>query len=359
MTTWARLANLQVHIDGYTLESRRRQVTPGWLRISTTFVLRGGGEEGRGEDICKWPTVQQAPLDRGPHHPLAGTWTLAEFSEHVAALDLFPDEPPRFPDEDPYYRRWGLESAAADLALRQAGTSLHEILGRSPQPVAFVVSFGLGTPPSLAPVTRRLAAYPDLRFKLDAVPDWLATDGLLEELAATGTIDALDFKGLYRGTPVDVVTDPELYRRCAEAFPEIWLEDPDLSVPEAAAALEPHRDRITWDAPIHSVADVEGLSHRPRALNFKPSRCGCWKDLLDVYDYCEREGIYLYGGGQTELDVGRGHVQLLAAMFHPDAPNDVAPPGYDHDDFPITGLEPSPLDPRPEPVGFRRAPAPP
>ncbi len=35
----------------------------------------------------------------------------------------------------------------------------------------------------------------------------------------------------------------------------------------------------------------------------------------------------LYGGGQTELSVGRGQLQLLAAMFHPDAPNDIAPPG--------------------------------
>ena len=36
-----------------------------------------------------------------------------------------------------------------------------------------------------------------------------------------------------------------------------------------------------------------------------------------------------YGGGQYELGVGRGHIQLLAAMFHPNAPNDIAPGGYD------------------------------
>jgi len=46
-----------------------------------------------------------------------------------------------------------------------------------------------------------------------------------------------------------------------------------------------------------------------------------------TYEYCERESIMLYGGGQTELSVGRGQLQLLAAMFHPDAPNDIAPPG--------------------------------
>ena len=357
MSTWDVLAALEVQIDEYAIESHSREVRPGWARITNTYVLRGGGEEGRGEDITKWPPVAQAVIDRGPHLPLAGTFTLADFSEHLQTLDLFPDVAPEFADEDPVNRRWGFESAAADLALRQAGKSMHEVLGRTPRPVRFVASFGLGAPPSAEPVTRRLAAYPGLRLKLDAVPDWLARPGLLDELAATGCVDAVDFKGLYRNQLANVPTDPELYRRIAETFPDSWLEDPDLSVPEADAALEPHRERITWDAPIHTVADVEALPFKPRALNVKPSRSGRWSDLLDLYDHCEREGILPYGGGQTELDVGRGHIQLLAAMFHPDAPNDVAPSGYDHGDFPQTGLEPSPLDPRPEPIGFRRAEA--
>ncbi len=33
----------------------------------------------------------------------------------------------------------------------------------------------------------------------------------------------------------------------------------------------------------------------------------------------------MYGGGMGELGVGRGQIELLAALFHPDAPNDVAP----------------------------------
>ncbi len=36
-----------------------------------------------------------------------------------------------------------------------------------------------------------------------------------------------------------------------------------------------------------------------------------------------------YGGGQYELGAGRGQIQLLAALFHPDGPNDIAPGGYD------------------------------
>jgi hypothetical protein len=52
--------------------------------------------------------------------------------------------------------------------------------------------------------------------------------------------------------------------------------------------------------------------------------------------------------------VGRGQIELLAAIFHPDAPNDVAPSAYNEDD-PAGELPGSPLDPSPAPSGFRRA----
>ena len=181
------------------------------------------------------------------------------------------------------------------------------------------------------------------------------TRSSIEALAATGAVDVVDFKGAYKGTIVDVDTDPEVYRRCAEAFPDAWLEDPDLTDPGAAEVLAPHLDRVTWDAPIHSVADVEALAHHPRGGNCKPSRFGSLARLFDFYDYAEAHGMTLYGGGQSELGPGRGQIQLLAAIFHPDGPNDVAPAGWDQADFPRTGLPVTPLDPRPAPVGFRRA----
>ena len=53
----------------------------------------------------------------------------------------------------------------------------------------------------------------------------------------TGAVDSIDFKGAYKGTVVDVETDPAFYRRIAEAFPDAWLEDPDLETEEARHAL--------------------------------------------------------------------------------------------------------------------------
>jgi L-alanine-DL-glutamate epimerase-like enolase superfamily enzyme len=354
MALYDAIADLPLQIDAYTLEGRGRTVVAGEFtmeRLTTTIHLQGGGEEGLGEDVTYTPELQQAQQQAGPVLPLAGSWTLDSFSQHLDGLDLFHGEDPGMPAFLDY-RRWAFESAAADLALRQAGRSLAEALGREPRPISFVVSLRLGEPPSVEPVTRRLAAYPGTRFKLDAAPSW--DDDLLKTLADTGAVASIDFKGAYKGTPVDVPTDPELYRRCAEAFPEAWLEDPDLTLPAADEALRPHRARITWDAPIHGVPDIEALPFQPETINVKPSRIGSWKKLLHTYEWCAERGIISYGGGQSELGVGRGQIQYLAALFHPDQPNDIAPSGYDWHDFPETGLPANPLPPDIDPTGFRR-----
>ena len=67
---------------------------------------------------------------------------------------------------------------------------------------------------------------------------------------------------LYTDTVVDNPPDPGLYRRVAEAFPDAWIEDPGLN-DETRPVLEPHKDRLTWDAPIHSIADIEALPYPP------------------------------------------------------------------------------------------------
>jgi L-alanine-DL-glutamate epimerase-like enolase superfamily enzyme len=351
MPLYDALAELPLRIDSYSLEGRSRRISPEFERVTTTIHLHGGGEEGLGEDVTYGPDEQRAQQEAGPVLPLAGDWTIDSLSQHLDTLDLFQSHSPGMPAFRDY-RRWAFESAAADLALRQAGRSLADVLGREPQPVHFVVSLRLGDPPSAEPVTRRLAAYPGLQFKLDYSPDW--DDELFAKLAETGAVESIDFKGAYKGTVVDVATVPEVYRRCAETFPEAWLEDPDLTDPEAEAVLRPHRDRITWDAPIHGVADIEALPFQPRTINVKPSRIGTWKKLLHTYEWCAERGITNYGGGQSELGVGRGQIQYLAALFHAGEANDIAPSGYDWAEFPATGLPANPLPPDIEPTGFRR-----
>jgi hypothetical protein len=221
-------------------------------------------------------------------------------------------------------------------------------------PVTYVVSMRLAPPGNEQPETtarlvRILDRYPTTRFKLDPTNTW--SDALIAELAGTGAVDSLDLKGQYKGTPVDVQTDPELYRRVAEAFPEAWLEDPDLN-DGTRPVLEPYRDRITWDAVIHSVDDILALPFAPRMVNIKPSRFGPLRSLFATYDFCAERDIGAYGGGQTELGVGRDHIQYLAALFHPDTPNDVAPREFNLPQIP-DGLPQSPLELPIADSGFR------
>ena len=140
------------------------------------------------------------------------------------------------------------------------------------------------------------------------------------------------------------------------ALPDAWIEDPALT-PETDAVLAAHRERFSWDAPIHSLADIEALPYPPRMVNIKPSRLGGLRNLLDAFDYCAQRGIGNYGGGQFELGVGRGQIQYLASLFHADAPNDVAPTGYNLPDA-AAGLPDSPLAPAPSALGFRWEPPP-
>jgi len=347
MTLYDLVRDLPLVVEGYELDGLERAVSSEFTRRTTVIRVRGAGEEGVGEDVTYNGELHAAAQSAGPIHPLGGTHTLASFSELVDSLDLFPGAKP-WPAER-FYRRWGYESAALDLALRQAGRSLAEALGRTPRPVRFVVSLRLGEIPSAAPVEHLLERYPGTRFKLDPTSAW--TGELVEQLAALGVVDVVDLKGAYKGTVVDQAPDPTLYRLVAEAFPEAWIEDPALT-PETDAVLERYRDRVTWDAPIHALADVEALPFPPRTLNVKPSRLGSVRNLLELYEVCAERGIGFYGGGQFELGPGRGQIQYLASLFHPDASNDVAPSGY-NDPVPADGLPQSPLAPAASPIGFR------
>lgn len=92
-----------------------------------------------------------------------------------------------------------------------------------------------------------------------------------------------------------------------------------------------------------TVVRLEGAGH-----------VGTLRWLLDAYDHLAAEGIGAYGGGQFELGPGRGQIQLLASLFHPEAPNDVAPRGH-HAVEP--GLPASPLAAPGDAPGFGWEPA--
>jgi hypothetical protein len=216
--------------------------------------------------------------------------------------------------------------------------------------VRFVNSLGLGDPPAFDPIRRRLERHPDLRFKVDLTAAW--SPALVDEVAATGAVDVVDFKGRYNLEQPELPVLLETYERAIAAFPDALLEDAH-DLPEVTALLR-GQDRLSYDAPIQSAADIDALPLAPRAVNIKPCRVGDLRTLLDLYADCDARGLVMYGGGMGELDVGRGQIQLLASLVHPDGPNDTAPSGYNAD-TPADDLPASPLAAAPAPTGFRRS----
>jgi hypothetical protein len=334
MALRGRLRDLELVVEDVRTERRSVDVSSEFTRVTTLVVMSGRGKEGRGEDV----TYTAEDHDWFPSLEPAGATTLGELSSSLDSLALFAGEPQMAASRD--YRRWAFESAALDLALRQADMSLGDAVEREYRPVRFVVS-------TRGDAFAWLAAAPELELKLDPEPEW--DTAFMERLAATGRVRVLDLKGYYRGTVVDLPPDPALYRRVVELFPDVVIEDASLEG-ECGQVLRGQEKRLSFDAPIHSVDDVRALPVEPGWMNIKPSRFGTIARLLECIEYCDANGIRLYGGGQFELDVGRRQIQALASLFYPDGPNDVAPSEY-NSGTPRSGLPQSPLPP-PTGVGF-------
>lgn len=321
--------------------------TPEFTRSCTQIALRGDGATGYGEDVTYDEVDHHALIDSSTDLPLTGEYTINTFSAALDGIDLFPKRTPERKTSR-HYRRWAFESAALDLALNQAETDLATILGREYDPVRFVVSNRLGDPPTFDRVDTWLELNPDLEFKLDITSAW--TDQLIKELAETDAVRILDFKGQYKGTMVDQPSDPDLYQRLIERFPDVLIEDPVLT-DETRTLFKGIEQRVTWDAPITSVESIKELPFEPDWLNIKPSRFGTIESLFETIEYCFDHDIRMYGGGQTELGVGRQHIHALASLFYPSSPNDIAPRPYNHPE-PAPGLPESPLSPPSDPHGL-------
>jgi len=328
MALWDQLGELELTVDDATTERRSVDVSTDFTRVTTTLVLRGGGKEGRGEDV----TYDAEDHDWFPEVSARGGMSLAEYSAGLDGLQLFEGEPRMDASSD--YRRWALESAGLDLALRQNGLSLGAALGREYSPVRFVVS-------TRGDAFAWLEHNPELELKLDPENDWERP--FMQRLADTGRVRVLDLKAYYRGTAVDMVPDPKLYAAVAELFPDAVLEDASLDG-ECGEVLRGEEGRLSFDAPIHSAADVQALTVDPGWMNIKPSRFGKAERLLECIEYCDANGLQLYGGGQFELGAGRMQIQSLASLFYPDGPNDIAPSDY-NTGAPRPGLPQSPLPP--------------
>lgn len=353
MTLFDSVSDLTLVVDSSDRTRNERDTSSGFVRATTVYGLHGEGETGHGEDVTYDTEDHDALADApalvgdGSDQLSPGEYTFAEFSDALDDVDLFPTQDPER-DTAHHYRRWAVESAGLDLALRQAETNLGDVVGRDYEPVRFVVSTRLGDDPSTERVEALLEQYPGTELKLDPTAEWTAD--IVADLAETEAVRILDLKGRYEGTEVDQEPDPELYELVFGGFPDAVVEDPGLSA-ATDYIVEDNAERISWDYPITGIESVESLPFEPQWLNIKPSRFGTVESLFETLDYAAENEISLYGGGQFELGVGRGQIQALASLFYADGPNDVAPGSYNDPEVPEDAPT-SPLSPSEEPVGL-------
>jgi hypothetical protein len=206
---------------------------------------------------------------------------------------------------DDAYGRAALEAAAIDLALRQQATNLFRLAEVAAAPVRYVVSFQSDDPVAEA---RR---HPGAELKIDADPAW--DESTYARLAALGRVAVVDFKG--GGDAAD-------HLRAHRALPSALIEDPRPDAGPWPAALTA---RLSVDGPIVSAAALEALPARPAAVNVKPARMGGVLEALRCIASCNGAGVAVYLGGMFETGVGRDHLRVLASLFCPEGPNDIAP----------------------------------
>ena len=252
---WTAVKDLPIAIESSSFEALVPTGPTGREDFSTTQLrLRGRGEEGIGEQVGLADAQESL---RASDFPLIGTWaTLEEFLAHLDAIEMWP-EPPEY-ELQRSWRRWTFESAAVDLALRQSSTGLPEVLARTPRPVRFVNSFGLGDPPDADKVAAGRAMHPTVGFKLDVVPSW--TQGIMDRIAAVEGVTTIDFKGQYGLEVADDAALVAMYERTLATFDEVVFEDPH-DLPAILALLTPIADRVSYDAPITSVESLDA-THR-------------------------------------------------------------------------------------------------
>jgi hypothetical protein len=345
MTLYDSVADLPLRISATDRTSRRREMVGETTRVTSTFVLLTEDEFGAGEDVTH-EAVDHEALPEPLAFDFAGEYTFDEFSRSLEDVDLFPTKPPER-EISRKYRRWAVESAALDLALKQNDTTLASRFGRERAPVRFVASLPVpdGDPTRGEGI---LAVNPACEFALEPTDAWTADT--FATLAETDAVRVVDLNGQSEGADDGRAPDTALYRRVFEAFPDAVVADPAIS-DDVRDLLATNADRLSWGRSVRSVADLRDAPFEPNWCSIAPSRFGTVRLLLETIEYCEDQDISMYGGGQCELCVGRGHIQLLASLFYPDAPNDVAPRAYNKPEI-KTDLRASPLEPPEDPTGM-------
>lgn len=298
------LARLEVRVDSAEVERSAVPLAdyPGGPRPSSIVRLSGEGHLGFGENVAFY----EQEHERFAAHVAA--WARRNAGArllHVGSAVLGEGTP---------YERAALEAALIDLALCQARLSLSALTGVETAQLRFVVSLAASPDPSAAVQhLRRQGFTGDL--KIDVDPAW--SPAILAAMANDPSVAVFDFKG--RG---DAALAAALYTSSTAL-----LEDPPLGFDPPPLALP----RISRDASVADARSVAALSARGESVNLKAPRMGGPLEVLrglELGRSTRRTEVQAqalaYLGGMFEVGVGRSQARLLAALYCPSGPNDLA-----------------------------------
>lgn len=226
----------------------------------------------------------------------------------------------------------GLEMAIWDLAAKQAGIPLAQMLGGVHQRVRVGVS--VGVQPSLDALLERIAGFVEQgyqRVKIKIKPGWDAeiTRSVREHFPDIPL--QVDANSAYRLADVDVF-------RAMDDLNLLLIEQPLAhdDIYQHSLLQRELKTAICLDESIHSVDDARAaLALRScQVINIKPGRVGGHTSSKRIHDFCLDQGIPVWHGGMLETGVGRAHSVALASMAGFTLPGDIsASARYYHEDI--------------------------
>ena len=325
VTDWDWLADLEVEIEDYALERLERDVSSDFTRVSTVIRLRGGGEEGVGEDVVYDAEDHDAAAGAGPVPPLAGRGRSATFSEHLrTGVDLFPQPPLSEASAActattrTSRRRW--TSRCARPARRCTPTS-----AREPRPLTYVV---------LAAPRRAADARPGAPAPGSSATPACASSStrpavdreIVEGWPTSSAVDSVDFKGLYTArssTPRRPRPLPPRARRAARGVDR--GPAPRREVTCSSCPPRPHL--VGREHPRHRRhrgAAVPAEDGQRQAVAGRLAAPSCSRPTRTASSAASR----CTAAGSSSSGPAAGRSSCSPSLFHPDGPNDVSPSGF-------------------------------
>jgi len=239
-------------------------------------ILEDDGFIGRGEAMGVYYENESADSIAAQLEAVADT--VAAGITRELAQDLLP----------PGGARNALDCALWDLAVKQAGTSIWDMLKIAPRPLSSVATIGINSPEVMGEVAKNFAQYCNLKVKLSN-DDPIAR---LEAIRAARP-DATLIVDVNQGWTFEELKE---YTPAAERLGIAMIEQP---LPRGADdALEGYKSAVPLgaDESCLDVSEYETAARRYDVINIKLDKCGGLTEGLKIVEMAKRDGKGLMVG---------------------------------------------------------------